>query len=205
MKKDELINLIESNDFIVLYTKINYLIENDQFKRVKYLDIILKTLPKDNLEYIQLDEYTIIFDKKTDTIIDLCYTDKEDECDYLISREAYCILNNKPYLPLKQMMISHDLVLKINEIKEEYPESDPFDILFKDHYIFIEDIWVNGYFYRMIKYDILDNSLTSEDTVHFTDTKKYKEYINQQQESSNTYPIVVKLLDALSDKEAKEE
>ena len=205
MKKDELINILKSNYFINLYTKIEYLIKNDQFKRVKYLDIILKTLPNDNLEYIQLDEYTIIFDKKTDTIIDLCYTDKENGCDYLIPKEAYRILNRDSYLPLKQMMISHDLVLKINEIKEEYPESDPFDILFKDHYIFIEDIWTNGYFYRMVKYGILDDSLTSEDTVHFTDTKKYKEYINQQQESSNTYPMVVKLLDALSDKEAKEE
>lgn len=103
------------------------------------------------------------------------------------------------------MMISHDLVLKINEIKEEYPESDPFDILFKDHYIFIEDIWVNGYFYRMIKYDILDNSLISEDTVHFTDTKKYKEYMDEQLKMVDLYLLLTGLLESLSDKETKEE
>lgn len=205
MKKDELVNLIESDDFIILYTKINYLIKNNQFKRVKYLDIILKTLPNDNLEYIQLDKYTIIFDKKTDTIIDLCYTDKENGCDYLIPKEAYRILNRDSYLPQKQIMVNHDLVSKINEIKEQYPESDPYDIIFKDHYIFIEDIWVDGYFYRMIKFNIVGDGLISEDTVYFTDTKKYKEYMDEQLKMVDLYLLLTGLLESLSDKETKEE
>lgn len=205
MKKDELVDILKSNDFITVYTKIKYLIKDDQLKRIKCLDIVLKTLPDDRMDYIQLDEYTIIFDKKTDIIIDFCYTDKEDKCVYLLPREAYGILNNKPYLPLKQMMMSYDLVLKINEIKEEYPESDPFDILFKDHYIFIEDIWVDGYFYRMIKFNIVGDGLISEDTVHFTDTKKYKEYMDEQLKMVDLYLLLTGLLESLSDKETKEE
>lgn len=205
MKKDELINLIESNDFIVLYTKINYLIGSDQFEMVMNLDMIHKHLHRDNKEYIQLEEYILIFDKTTNEIIDLYYQNKDNNRVYHIPKEAYPILNDNSYLPRKQIMISHDLVSKIDELKEQYPKSDPYDILFKDHYIFIEDLWVNGYFYRMVKYDILDEeSIVSSDTVYFTDTKKYKDYINQQLESSNTYPIVAKLLDTLSDKKVKE-
>ena len=206
MNKDELINLIESNDFIVLYTKINYLIGNDQFEMVTNLDMILKHLSLVNKDYIQLEEYTIVFDKVTDEVVDLYYQNKDNNRVYHIPKGAYLILNNRSYLPLKQIMIAHDLVLKIDEFKEQYPESDPYDIFFKDHYIFIEDLWVNGYFYRMVKYDILDEeSIVSYNTVYFTDTKKYKDYINQQLKSSDTYWVIAKLLDTLSDKKAKED
>ena len=205
MKKDELVDILKSNDFITVYTKIKYLIKDDQLKRIKCLDIVLKTLPDDRMDYIQLDEYTIIFDKKTDIIIDLCFTNEEDKCVYLLPREAYGILNSDSYLPQKQIMVSHDLVSKINEIKEQYPESDPYDIIFKDHYIFIEDIWVDGYFYRMIKFNIVGDGLISEDTVHFTDTKKYKEYMDEQLKMVDLYLLLTGLLESLSDKETKEE
>nr|DAS29253.1 MAG TPA: hypothetical protein [Caudoviricetes sp.] len=52
MKKDELVDILKSNDFITVYTKIKYLIKDDQLKRIKCLDIVLKTLPDDRMDYI---------------------------------------------------------------------------------------------------------------------------------------------------------